>query len=195
MNANKWAHCCWSQPAKALPYMTTCYNAKDCLCPNDRHLNLSRHWLERSCASSSPNSSWAAVSVLGGRFAPGFNHKQWAHSFASAPKDATHLAWTRARALQTKAARYSNALFRYYAWLNTFQSYVNIGVIIWCACRLFILCALIPVFIFPSIHLHHIKHSSGEKLAWDQQKKGNIHQHPIWKREKRQAILSKPFPV
>lgn len=131
--ANKWAHCCWSQPAKALPYMTTCYNAKDCLCPDGRHLNLSRHWLERSCASSSLNSSWAAVSILGGRFAPGFNHKQWAHSFASAPKDATHSAWTRARALQTKAILNFNALFWYYTWFNTFQSYVSIGIMIWCA--------------------------------------------------------------
>lgn len=131
--ANKWAHCCWSQPAKALPYMTTCYNAKDCLCPDGRHLNLSRHWLERSCASSSLNSSWAAVSILGGRFAPGFNHKQWAHSFASAPKDATHSAWTRARALQTKTVLNFNALFWYYTWFNTFQSYVSIGIMIWCA--------------------------------------------------------------
>lgn len=102
-NANTWAHCCWSQPAKAVPYMTTCYSAGDCLCPDGIHLNLSGHWLERPRASSSLNSSSAAVSVLGGRFAPGFNHKQWAHSFASAPKDGTHSAWTVARALRNKA--------------------------------------------------------------------------------------------
>lgn len=148
--------------------------------PGDMRLNLSRHWLMRSRAKRSEQQLGSCERFRG----------EDLHQVLTINNELIllHLRPT----MPFIQLRFWKANLHFLLCVSTRMTCCNLFSHFFVRTQLF---SVLPLFFHPFCYITSNRLQENWPESIRKEKEGNIYQHPIWQREKHQAILSEPFPV